>query len=263
MSMFTGVSCRGIAWLQLHRPEIRLRWIQDERPETVLHRADARLRLDHRLFVAGDFRLRFDDVDWRHRADFDAGLVVLQRLAREVERQLRDLQTFDRSHEVVIREAHRIARQRDLLAQLNIGDDLVVAAGEHLLPEGVDLEAAEQRLRIGPGEVRAELRIVVRERVGRLPRRVQRELIAAASKGHELAQSGVGSERVVRDDVAGAGEKVSRRLGTLSSGRRRDQERSIDAARLGDRERADLRTRDARTGSRGCSRGPSERRRRR
>ena len=68
-----------IAWnggrsdgLDVHRPEVRRRRVEDQRAQRVLRRLDLRLGDDHRLFALGHFGFGFDDVDRRRGADLDA-----------------------------------------------------------------------------------------------------------------------------------------------------------------------------------------------
>jgi hypothetical protein len=62
-------------------PEVRSAGIENERTQLILGPPDVGLRNDDRLFVPGDLGLGLDNVDGRHRPDFDTRAVVPQRLA--------------------------------------------------------------------------------------------------------------------------------------------------------------------------------------
>ena len=105
--------------------------IHDEHAQVVFRGLDLAFGDDHLLFLARDFGLGLNQLDRRHRADFDAPLVVPQRGAREFERLLRDVERADRVHQHQIRTAHVSRRLRQRLPQLDVGDLLPLLAELH------------------------------------------------------------------------------------------------------------------------------------
>ena len=103
---------RRVGQVEIHRPEVRRLRVVDQRAELILGLVDLRGRDDGRFLVAGDFGFGADDVDRRHRADFDAGPVVAQRLPRDVERGLGDAQVVARADQRPVGEAHLRASSR-------------------------------------------------------------------------------------------------------------------------------------------------------
>ena len=206
-SAFWMAASRSIALRRQHRlfrrhdarrPEIGLRRVHDQRAQRIFERLDLGFADDDRFFVARDFRLRFDDVDRRDRADLDPPLVVLERLLREIERLLRHLELPDRPDEIVIRVSHGARRLRDLLLQLQVDDLLLLLADQQLLPRRSMVKFAQQRLREVEVEVRRQPRV---ERVGRIagrvPRAVERRLVASAAPFQRLrdARRSIGNPR--------------------------------------------------------------------
>ena len=111
------------------------------------------------LLVARHFRFRRDDVDRRHRADFDAGLVVLERGARDVERLLRDVEAGDRADQVVVGGAHAARGLRQALLQLEIRRLRLVLAQRSCCRFASILKLRSSGWVIVGVETRAELRI--------------------------------------------------------------------------------------------------------
>ena len=64
------------------------------------------------------------------------------------------LRLRDRTHQVVVGVAHVAHGVGDRLLQLRVGDLAVLLADQQLLAHAVDLEVAQQRLRVGRREVR-------------------------------------------------------------------------------------------------------------
>ena len=149
----------------VERPQRIVRAADDEALQRDLGGAPRALGRDERLPLLRGLRLRLDDVDGRHRADFDFRLIVPQQLFGERERLPRDVDRLHREHVVPVRIAHVGDRvDRDLL-QLDVGDVLVDAGDEQLLARRIDSEVAQQRLRV----LRRPRRVVLR-----VDRRVQR-----------------------------------------------------------------------------------------
>ena len=199
---------RRIGRLERGRPEVRRRRIQDERAEVVLGPLDRRFGEDHPLVVARDLRLRLDDVDGRERADLDPLPVVGERLLGEPQRFLLRLQIVDGVGQVPVRVLHVAVRLHDHGIELDVGQIPQLLARHDLLPDQVDREVAQQRLRELQVQARGELGAEVAGNV------VRREPCAAPvcgvgrAPGEVLLQPDVGGETSVVDAGGGTGELV-------------------------------------------------------
>ena len=192
-------------------PEIRRRGVVDERPNGVLRAVDRRLRENHRLFAGRDLRFRLHDVERRHGANLDPGAVVLERLARQVERLPLHVEVADRIHQIVIGVAHVARRDRDRLLQLDVRDLPVVLADQQLLARAVDLEVSQQRLRVAGVERRGELGIEAGENVvGGGPAVVPVDLVTAAVPRRERGDAEVHA-RAAGGQLAGVARQQARR----------------------------------------------------
>ena len=132
--------------LDRRRPQRVGRAADDEPLQRDFGGAARTLGRDERLPLLRGLRLRLDDVDRRHRADFDLRLVVPQQLFGQQQRLTRDVDRLHGEHVVPVRVAHVRDRVHRGLPKLDIGDVLVDARDEQLLPRRVDLEVAQQRL---------------------------------------------------------------------------------------------------------------------
>ena len=120
----------------------------------------------------------------RHRADLDLGLVVPEQLFGERQRLPRHVDRLHGEHVIPVRVAHvRDRVDRDLL-QLDVGDVLVDARDEQLLPRRVDLEIAQQRLGVLRRPRRDVLRVDRRGRCSTLPSAGCRALSAKLPPPH-------------------------------------------------------------------------------
>ena len=156
-----------IGRLEADGPEVRHLRVENQRAQPIFRLLDGGLRHDHGLLVPRHFGLRLDDVDRRHGADLDALLVVGQQPLREVERLLLRLQVVDLVRQVPVGVLHVARRRDDRGLQLHVGGLAVFPAGLERLPQVVDLEVLQQRLRDVERHVRAEQRVEVGEEVGR------------------------------------------------------------------------------------------------
>ena len=128
-------------------------------------RCDLRLGDDHRFLALGHFGFGLDDVDRRHRADLDAGAVLLERALRQVERQPLHFEAADGEDQVPVGVLHEPGGRGHRLAHQHVGDLAVLGRDLQLLAGDVDAEVAQQRLREVEGERRADLRREVGEGV--------------------------------------------------------------------------------------------------
>ncbi len=196
---------------ELRRPEVRLRRVHDEHAQRVLGRTDLTFSDDHLFFGSRDFGLGLDDVDRRDRAEIDFLLVVPERGLGQLVRLLRDLELPDGIHQVEVRVPHPARHLRHRLPQLQVCNLLVLQADGEVLPERVELEVAQQRLRVAGGEPRIELRVEEAGRVARRrARRVQPHGVASAAPRYELADAGVGADAVGGQHRVTAVEEVGR-----------------------------------------------------
>ena len=101
---------------------------------------DLRFAEDHGLLALRHFGFRFDGIDRRRGADFDAGARVAQRLARQLERLALDVERGDGEGQVPVGVADRSRRQRDRLPQRDVGNLPVLLRDEQLLARRVDAE---------------------------------------------------------------------------------------------------------------------------
>ena len=92
------------------------------------------------------FRLRLHDVDRRHRADLDAGPVVLHQLRREVERGALVLQVQDGEDEIPVGVAHLRHRARGRRLQIELRQVLLNRGRQQVGPSLVDLAVGQDRL---------------------------------------------------------------------------------------------------------------------
>jgi len=213
----------NVGWIERDRPEVRCPRIQDERPQHVLRLFDRRLGDDHALLVAGHLGLRLHDVDGRHRPDFDALPVVLERLLRKSERLLLRLQVVDGVGEIPVRVLHVPHRLRDDGLELDVGEVARLPAVGDLLPDLVDGVIAQQRLRDADVQRGVELRAEAAEQVrGGGARAVPVRRIVAAP-AHRLADTDRRRERAVVD-AGGAARERARRLLRLRGPRYRRRE---------------------------------------
>ena len=83
-----GAKFRTVRRVDLHVPVRILRAGDDQPLERQFRRPHRALGGDEVLLLGRGLRLRLNDVDRRHRADLDAGLVVLHELVREIDRLL-------------------------------------------------------------------------------------------------------------------------------------------------------------------------------
>ena len=241
-SIAIGVSDGGVGRLDACRPEVGLRRVEDQIAQPILDRLDPRFRVDDRFLVARDLGFRLDDVDRRQRPDLHLGPVALERLLRELERLDRDLVPFERANQIEVGVAHRLRRHRDLLAQPDVGDDLVVLRGRDLLAEAVDLEVAEQRLHDARREIARQLGVVAAVgRAGRDLAAAEREAVVAAAPRDVLRQPAILGEALGRQQRAGAGDEGARRLGAAPVEEVREQHRRVRGPRARDRQGVDLR----------------------
>ena len=165
---------------------------------------------NHRFLATGDFRLRLHDVDRCQGADLHARPRVAQRLLRQVQRLTGHLQRVDGVDVVPVRVPHGPLRQRHGLPNVHVGDHPVGPRREQLLPDGVELEVAQQRLRDNHIQIAAQRRVEARKRVGgRLPSAVKRHHRLGAPREQLLNVRGepevVGRHRGVtaRQEAAG------------------------------------------------------------
>ena len=145
--------------LDRRRPQRIGRAADDEALQRDLGGAARAFGRDERLPLLCGLRLRLHDVDRRHRADLDFGLVVPQQLFGEHQRLARHLDRLHREHVIPVRVPHVRDRVDRGLLQLDVGDVLVDARDEQLLPRGVDPEIAQQRLRVCAAQVGRVLRV--------------------------------------------------------------------------------------------------------
>ena len=138
-------SVGSIRAVQKSGPELGLKTSARKR---VLGAVDGGLGENHRFLAGRHFGLGLDDVERRHGADLDARAVVLERLLRQLERLALHVEVADGVHQVVVRVANVADGAVDRLLQLHVGDFLVLLADEQLLARAVDLEVAQQRLRV-------------------------------------------------------------------------------------------------------------------
>ncbi len=150
---------RRVGQIELHGPEVRRLGVHDERPELIFGLRHGGLRADDGFLARGDFRLRLDDVDRRHRPDPDARLVVLQRLARQIERLLLHFERRNVVGEVPVRVLDAADRRQHGLAQLHVRDLAILRADQQLPARPIDLEIPQERLRVGRAELRPEHRV--------------------------------------------------------------------------------------------------------
>ena len=198
---------------------------------------------DDRLPLLRGLRLRLHDVDRRHRADFDLGLVVPQQLVGEQQRLPRDVDRLHGEHVIPVRVAHVRDRVHRGLLQLDVGDVLVDARDEQLLPRRVDLEIAQQRLDV----LRRPRRLVLRIDRGGQVRRfraaiVERRRKIAAAPRHVLHEAAVEHERGVVDGRAGlpAGNRARRRVLRALIADERRHRRAVDRSDARDVDVEDL-----------------------
>ena len=160
-SVSTGVGANdvGFARLDARVPQLGRLGSEDQRAEQILLPLDRRLGDDHRFLARRHFGFGLHDVERRHGADLDAGAIVLERLLRQLQRLPLHVEVADRIQQVVERVADGAGRLRDRLLQLRLRDLPVLLADQQLLARAVDLEVAQQRLRVGGADVRRQLRI--------------------------------------------------------------------------------------------------------
>src|SRR3954451_12383759 len=229
---------RLVGRLEFHRPEVGSARVEDERAQVVLRLLDVGVGDDDALVVARDLGLRLDDVDWRHGADLDALLVVLERLLRQRQRLLLRLQVVDRVDQIPVRVLHVTHRAGDHAAQLDVGEVAHLLAVLHLLPNLVEREVAQQRLRVVDVQRRLELRAEVVQDVGRCQALVVPVRRVAAAPWQHLVQSDTGREGAVLETRQ---DGALRRLAVRVLVEARREVRRPERARLPDADVLDLR----------------------
>ena len=148
------------------------------------------------LAACGLFRLCLHDVDQRHRAHFDARLVVLHQLAGEIERLLGHFDGFYGEHVVPVGIPDIRQRVGNRRAQLNVRDVAIELGDLKLLPVRVDPEISKQWLDEHARPDRIELWIEQRVvAVGQPAAVVQRELVRSAAPREGLREASVIGQR--------------------------------------------------------------------
>ena len=140
---------RRVRRLEARVPELGLIGrIRDERPQAILGARDRRFRENHALLALRDFGFGLDDVERRHRADLDARAVVAERPLRELAATALHREVVDGVDQIPVGVLHVARRDGNRLLQLHVRDLAILPADQHLLPRRVDLEVAQQRLRV-------------------------------------------------------------------------------------------------------------------
>jgi hypothetical protein len=220
---------------------VRILCSGDDQPfERQLGRPARRFGLHQRLPARRLLRLRLHHIDRRHGPDFDARLVVLHELGREIERLARDVNRLDRVNEVPIRVPHVGQRVDDRRLQLRFGDVLIQLRHDDRLPRRVDLEAAQNRLRV-LHRIRRVVRGIQRRRraVGHLSVVVQRQRVPTAAPAQILRETGVTGRGRVGDPQCAARhalQRVGRRVHHRLTRHLRGEGRLVRSLQAGDRE---------------------------
>ena len=183
---------RPIHRIQRDAPVGILRAGDDETLQHELRRAHGLLGSGEVLARGRGLRLRLHDVDRRHGPHFDARLIVLNQLHREIDRLLRDVDRLDGEDVVPVRVAHVRQRIGDGRPQLNVGDVPIQLRDRELLTRRVDREVAQNRLVVGKRprrlKERVEQRVVARAAA---PKIVQRCREVASAPWQALRDSAV------------------------------------------------------------------------
>ena len=227
---------RLLGQVEVRGPVVGVPGVEDDRAKPILVAPHRRFRHDDVFGAARHLGFRLDDVDGRHRADLDPGLVVPKGLAGEIERLARDLQRGCGRLHVPVGVLHVAHRRQHRLTKLDVRDLPVHLADDELIAGRIGLEVSEQGLREAERQVAEQRRVrAVVHAVRFAAARVPAHGVVGAPRQY-LVRADVGGDVIARQLVGRAGEEAADRARPARGRQRPGQVRRPDGPGLGDGE---------------------------